>query len=93
MFRPTPDELAALFKGQEVLEKRELTGNNYWSQVRRRPIATNLRHLARFFVPFVGWRAWTRSMRKLYWLFNPYKVSAVMGRKVGQTTISAASSA
>jgi hypothetical protein len=31
-------------------------------------------------------------MRKLYWLFNPYKVSAVMGRKVGQP-ISAASSA
>lgn len=39
------------------------------------------RHFFRFFIPFVNWTAWKRSMRKLYWLFNPYKVSAIVGAK------------
>jgi SAM-dependent methyltransferase len=84
MFRPTPDELAALFQSQVILEKQELTGENYWAHVRRRPVTIFLRHFTRFFVPFLGWHAWKRSMRKLYWLFNPYKVSAIVGLKVNQ---------
>ena len=58
-------------------------GDTYWSHVARRPLTIFLRHFLRFFVPFLGWHAWKRSMRKLYWLFNPYKVAAVVGRKVG----------
>jgi SAM-dependent methyltransferase len=84
MFRPTPDELAALFAGQEILERAELAGDTYWVHVRRRPVTIFLRHFARFFVPFLGWHAWKRSMRKLYWLFHPYKVSVVAGRKVAR---------
>jgi len=86
MFRPTPDELADLFKGQEILEKKELTGETYRAHVRRRPITIFFRHFTRFFVPFLGWRAWKRSMGKLYWLFNSYKVSAVVGKKVSQVS-------
>ena len=40
------------------------------------------RHFLRFWFPFLGWRQWKRSMRKLYWLFNNYKVAAIAGRKV-----------
>ena len=82
MYRPTPDELAALFAGQEILHKSELTGDTYWSHVARRPLTIFFRHFFRFFVPFLGWKAWKRSMRKLYWLFHSYKVAAVVGRKV-----------
>jgi hypothetical protein len=39
------------------------------------------RHVVRFFVPFLGWHKWKRSMRKLYWLAHPYKVAAIVGRK------------
>jgi hypothetical protein len=81
MYRPSPAELAALFAGHEILDQSELTGETYWSHVRKRPFVIFFRHFFRFFVPFFGWRAWKRSMRKLYWLANPYKVSAVMGRK------------
>jgi hypothetical protein len=81
MFRPSPDELAALFPGQEIFEKTELTGDTYWSAFAQRPVTLFLRHFCRFFVPFLGWRAWKRSMRKLYWLAHPYKVSALVGRK------------
>jgi SAM-dependent methyltransferase len=82
MYRPSPDELAAMFEGHEILERRELEGETYWAHVRKRPVTLFLRHFARFFVPFLGWHAWKRSMRKLYWLFHPYKVSVVAGRKV-----------
>ena len=81
MFRPSPHELAAMFTGHEILKSEELEGETYWAQVRRRPLTLFFRHFARFFVPFLGWRAWKRSMRKLYWLANPYKVSVVSGRK------------
>jgi hypothetical protein len=81
MYRPSPDELAALFPGQNVLEKHVLIGDTYWLHVRKRPFTIVFRHLARFCVPFLGWAEWKRSMRKLYWLFNNYKVSAVVGRK------------
>jgi hypothetical protein len=81
MFRPSPDELAALFPGQEILERTELVGETYWTYVAQRPATLFLRHFARFFVPFFGWREWKRSMRKLYWLAHRYKVSAIIGRK------------
>ena len=81
MYRPTPDQLATLFAGQQILHRSELVGDTYWSHVARRPLTIFFRHFARFFVPFLGWRAWKRSMRKLYWLFHHYKVAAVVGRK------------
>jgi hypothetical protein len=83
LYRPTPDELAALFAGQQILEKTELSGDTYWSHVARRPVTLFLRHFFRFLAPFLGLKAWKRSMRKLYWLFHRYKVAAVIGRKVG----------
>ncbi|HJU30802.1 MAG TPA: methyltransferase domain-containing protein [Hyphomicrobiaceae bacterium] len=81
MYRPTPDELAALFAGHQILHKSELVGDTYWNRVAQRPVTLFLRHFFRFFVPFLGWRAWKRSMGKLYWLFHHYKVAAVVGRK------------
>ena len=81
MYRPSPAELAQLFAGNKILEASELTGDTYWVQWRRRPFTMFFRHFFRFFIPFVNWTAWKRSMRKLYWLFNPYKVSAIVGAK------------
>jgi len=83
MYRPTPSELAAAFGGQNIVEQRELIGHTYWTHVRRRPFTLLFRHTTRFFVPFLGWQKWKRSMAKLYWLFYPYKVAAIVGRKTG----------
>lgn len=82
MFRPSPHELAALFPGQQILETKELIGETYWSHIRKRPVTLFFRHFLRFWFPFLGWRQWKRSMRKLYWLFNHYKVAAIVGRKI-----------
>jgi len=82
MYRPSPDELSELFVGQKIIKKEVLIGGNYWEKIRQRPITLFCRHFFRFFAPFAGMKKWKRSMRKLYWLFNPYKVSAIMGKKV-----------
>jgi len=82
MYRPTPDELAELFCGQNVITKEILVDGTYWDKIRKRPITLFFRHFFRFFIPFVSFKKWKRSMRKLYWLFNHYKVSAIAGRKV-----------
>ena len=84
LFRPTPDELAALFPGQSILEKKDLVGDTYWMHVRKRPVTLFFRHFFRFFVPFFGWKKWKRSMGKLYWLFNNYRVAAIAGRKLAE---------
>jgi len=80
MFRPTPNDLLALFSGNHLLAATELKGETYWPTLARRPVII-LRHLIRFLAPFAGMKSWKRSMRKLYWLFNPYKVSVVALRK------------
>jgi hypothetical protein len=86
LFRPTPAELAAVFAGQQILETADLEGHNYWTQVRRRPLTVITRHVTRFFIPFVDWHAWKRSMSKLYWLVYPYRVSSLVGRKTAART-------
>jgi Methyltransferase domain len=84
MYRPSPEELALLFAGQNIIERRELIGDTYWMHVKKRPVTLFFRHFLRFWFPFLGWRQWKRSMKKLYWLFHHYKVSAIIGRKTAR---------
>jgi Methyltransferase domain len=86
MYRPSPAELASAFSQHSILEQRELVGHTYWTHVRKRPLTLLFRHTSRFFLPFLGWRQWKRSMTKLYWLFHPYKVAAIIGRKAAETS-------
>ena len=81
MYRPSPEELALLFKEHEILGMEVLVGGTYWDLIRKRPFILFFRHFFRFFVPFISFPRWKRSMKKLYWLFHHYKVSAVIVRK------------
>jgi SAM-dependent methyltransferase len=78
LYRPTPDEAAALFPDSSVIAAEILdTGESYRDAVRRRPWIL-LRHLARAPVPFLDVEKWTASMQKPYWLFHNYEVSAAV---------------
>ncbi len=81
MYRPSPDELAELFESHLILQKEVLVDVTYWNRIKQRPIVLFFRHFFRFFVPFISWKNWKRSMKKLYWLFHHYKVSAIVGKK------------
>jgi hypothetical protein len=52
-------------------------GESYRGQVKRRPWIV-FRHISRFPFPFIGFKGWKRSMRKLYWLFNNYKITGAL---------------
>jgi hypothetical protein len=82
MFRPTPEQLAALFPGQEIIEGKILVGGSYRDRFRERPVTLFFRHFVRFMFPTFWTAGWKRSMRKLFWLVHPYEVSAVVGRKL-----------
>jgi len=81
MFRPSPDELATLFPNEKILQKEILVDVTYWDRIKKRPFVLFFRHFFRVFIPFISWSKWKRSMKKLYWLFHHYKVSAIVGRK------------
>ena len=80
MFRPRPDEVISLFQDVEVVEQELLTVGSYRNHVKQRPWII-FRHVFRFPFPFVHFDRWKRSMRKLYWLANPYLQSCVILRK------------
>ncbi|MGH7052886.1 MAG: hypothetical protein ACREFA_03595 [Stellaceae bacterium] len=81
MYRPSPAELARLFASARMCEGMVLdAGLSYRDEVRARPWLL-LRHLARLPVPFLSPVRWRRSMRRLYWLAVPYRISCAVFEK------------
>lgn len=81
LYRPDPAEMVALFRGTTVLAAEILdVGESYRDEVRRRPWIL-LRHVARLPFPFLDAQQWRTSMRKPYWLFHNYQVSAAVLRR------------
>jgi hypothetical protein len=78
MFRPSPEELAQLFQPATMIRGEIIdVGESYRGQIKRRPWIL-FRHISRFPFPFIGFKGWKRSMRKLYWLFNNYKITGAL---------------
>ena len=80
MFRPTPEEIAALFPGFKPLILEIQDTESYWYKLKQRPWLL-FRQILRAPFPFLGFTKWKRSMMKLYWLFKPYKQSIYIGIK------------
>lgn len=77
MFRPTPEEVAALFDDAEIVTSQIIEPASYRDDVKRRPWIL-LRHVVRAPFPFFGFERWKRSMKKLYWLVYNYRVTCVV---------------
>jgi hypothetical protein len=80
MFRPTPEDIAALFPHFTPLVMEVQDTESYWYKLRQRPWLI-LRQILRAPFPFLGFTKWKRSMSKLYWLFAPYQQSIFIGIK------------
>ena len=80
MFRPTPEQVAALAPGAKLLDGEILATGYYWDNLRKRPWLI-LRLIMRAPFPFLGWTKWKRSMMKAYWLVKPYLVTIVVLEK------------
>ncbi len=82
LFRPTPEDVTALFDDVEVIEGAVITTGSYRDQICARPWIV-FRHVFRAPFPFLGFERWKRSMRKLYWVSHPYLQTCVLLRKRG----------
>jgi hypothetical protein len=81
MFRPSPEEVHALFPGTRMLVAETIATGSYRDVLRRKP--WRILHFARLLVPFLSMRRWRRARARLHWLFNPYLVTCVVLLKEG----------
>jgi SAM-dependent methyltransferase len=80
MFRPTPDEVAALIPDAEMTHSAMLPMGYYWDEIRRRPWILS-RQILRAPFPFLGWKRYRRTMSKLRFLVSPYMVTFALFEK------------
>lgn len=81
MFRPTPQELAAIFDGTRLDRQAVIRDGNYLDELRRTP-AASLKLLLRLLLPFYKPAAWRRAAlqlgRSLPWIFRRFEASCVV---------------
>jgi hypothetical protein len=86
MYRPTVEQVHALFPAYELLKGEIITDNSFGRDLLRR---VGWRGLPLFFVQLVaadlivygGVERWKQRNHRLFWLFRPYKQYAVLLRK------------
>lgn len=79
LFRPTPEQVHALFPGTALEAAAIIEPGSYRDDVARRPWI--LLRFARLLAPFLSLARWKRTAAKLYWLVHPYQVTCVVLRK------------
>lgn len=80
-FRPSPEELRALWPAYELIDGRTLVSSTYLPMVQAMDLKTKLRQVVRFFVPIYKPVSWASHVHRHLWLFRPFVVSCVVLRK------------
>lgn len=80
MYRPAPDEVAALFGSSRLIKGEILHAGSLRQQVMSRPIKI-VSLILKALLPLSGFEKWMRAIQKLKWLFVDYKVTCVVLRK------------
>ncbi len=82
-FRPTPDEIVALFPGYASVDGAIIESDSFLGELRKRPalLGGALRSIAASAVLYRGWTASKRRVHRFAWALRPYRVSAVVLRK------------
>lgn len=90
MFRPTPDELAAMFPAWQVVKAETLVCGDFWDDLKNEGgfLRNSARHLLRVALPFYRPRYWVAAAHRLLWLVRKYQVTMLLIRN---STLSEAS--
>ena len=81
LYRPSPQELCALFPGYQVIEARTIESESYGDEFVAGGPFRMARKVLRMFFPFVRPKRWFSHAHRMLWLFRPYKLSGVVLRK------------
>ena len=81
LYRPTPEELAALFPGTRLVASEIVACGTYWQYASRTP--TKLaKSFVRLFMPFYRPKDWRTSVARLGWLWRDFQAVCVVLQKV-----------
>jgi len=85
-FRPSPEEIAELFEGYELIHQEIVSDISYREElIMKFPGAKLwvylLKSFVKFFMPFNNFNAWKKRYHRYFWLFRPFKVSCVLLKK------------
>ena len=83
MFRPSPDEIAALLPGWEVVKAERIRCGNHIADLKRtgRPWRALAKQIGRVILPFYRPHRWRPIAHRLTYLFRPYRQSMLLVRK------------
>ncbi len=81
MYRPTPQQVAALFPSLQVLDARVIDSDSYLSEFRRGSMGRRTAKLLRLLFPMVRPRRWLSHVHRFFWLYRPYQHSCLLLRK------------
>jgi len=81
MFRPTPEELAALFPGTRLVASEIVDCGTYLAYVTRSP-SKFVKSVARLLMPFYRPPEWRSAVYRLGWLFREFRSVCIVLEKV-----------
>ena len=80
-YRVTPQQIAELFPGYQVLNQAAVNCGNYGEEFRRGSPGRRIRKVLRLLVPFVRPKRWLTHAHRFLWMNRPYRISCVLMRK------------
>ena len=81
LYRPSAEELCALFPGYEVLYAQLIRSESYGQEFVAGGPGRMVRKVLRMFFPFVRPKRWLSHAHRMLWLFRPYQLTGVILRK------------
>ena len=81
LYRPTPQEVAALFPRMEVIETQVVDSESYGDEFLRGSLWRRTRKVLRLLFPFVRPKRWLSHAHRFFWLHRPYQLSCLLLRK------------
>lgn len=83
LFRPSPEEIARLLPGWQVVRAEEIRCGNYRSDLRSRRNSARIvaRQVARSLLPFYRPDGWLQAAHRLTYLFRSYRQSMLLVQK------------
>lgn len=80
MYRPSPDELAALFSQMRAIQIDILISDCYGDEFFKNSMSRKIGRILRLCIPFVRPKRWLSHAHRFCWLYRPYKITAGLFR-------------
>jgi hypothetical protein len=81
MFRPTPQELANMFRDVQLIEFALIDVGTVWSGLSQTP-KEFFKLIIRLVLPFYKPKGWLTALNRMLWMFRKRTIACVLLRKI-----------